>query len=148
MHNTDHTQVKIYLEDRIHAKPLENRQQKIAGKHRFKSNIQRIRRHSTESQERDHTVTQNSTSKDITQAEFSIFQGESYIINPEALVSEANKLAGNYSEGFESDGTRKPDDLNLDAQISVAEIYVQNIHDVNNLQTYHINARLRSIQWI
>ncbi|XP_016147316.1 uncharacterized protein [Sinocyclocheilus grahami] len=148
IHNTDHTQVNMDLEDRIHAKPLEIRQQKIAGKHRFKSNIQRIRRHSTESQERDHTATQNSASEDTTtQAEFSIFQGEPYIINLKALVSEANKLAVNYSEGFKSDGTRRPDYLNLDPQISVAEIYVQNINDVHNLQTHLSTLTLHSGQY-
>ncbi len=135
-HNTDHTQVQIDSEDRIHAKPLEIRHQKIAGKHRFKSHIQRIQRHSTESQERDQTVTQNSALKDTTQAEFSIFQGEPYIINPKALVSEADKPVVNYSESFKTDGSRKSDDLNLDPQVSVAESSVQNIHDVSNLQTH------------
>uniref|UniRef100_A0A8C1I550 Cadherin domain-containing protein n=1 Tax=Cyprinus carpio TaxID=7962 RepID=A0A8C1I550_CYPCA len=117
-------------EDRIHAKPLEIRNQKIAGKHRFKSDLQRTQRHSTESQERDRTDTQNTT-----QAEVSIFQRETYIINPKALVSEADKPVVNYSESFKTDGTRKSDDLNLDPQVSVAESSVQNIHDVSNLQT-------------
>ncbi|XP_016400319.1 uncharacterized protein LOC107733265 [Sinocyclocheilus rhinocerous] len=135
-HNTDHTQVKIDLEDRIHAKPLEIRNQKIAGKHRFKSDLQRIQRHSTESQERDQTVTQNSALEDTSQAEFSIFQRETYIINPKVLVSEADKPVVNYSESFKTDGTRKSDDLNLDPQVSVAESSVQNIHDVSNLQTH------------
>uniref|UniRef100_A0A8C2A5H4 Cadherin domain-containing protein n=1 Tax=Cyprinus carpio TaxID=7962 RepID=A0A8C2A5H4_CYPCA len=117
-------------EDRIHAKPLEIRNQKIAGKHRFKSDLQRTQRHSTESQERDRTDTQNTT-----QAEISIFQRETYIINPKALVSEADKPVVNYSESFKTDGTRKSDDLNLDPQVSVAESSVQNIHDVSNLQT-------------
>ncbi len=132
-HNTDHTQVKTDFEDRIHAKPLKTRHQKIAGKHRFKSDKQRIQRHSTESQERDQTVTQL---KDTTQAEFSIFQGETYIINPKALVSEADKPIVNYSESFKTDGCRKSDDLSLDPQVSVAESSVQNIPDESNLQTH------------
>lgn len=129
-HNTDHTQIKIDSEDRIHAKPLEIWHQKIAGKHRLKSDKQRIQRHSTESQER---VTQL---KDTTQAESSIFQEETYIINPKALVSEADKPIVNYSESFKTDGCRKSDDLNLDPQVSVAESSVQNIHDESNLQTH------------
>ncbi|XP_052437978.1 protocadherin beta-10 [Carassius gibelio] len=115
-------------EDKIHAKPQEIRDQKIAGKHRFKSDLQR---HSTESPETDRTVTQNTT-----HAELSIFQIETYIIDPKALVSEADKPVVNYSESFKTDGTRKSDDLNLDPQVSVAESSVQNIHDVINLQTH------------
>ncbi|XP_059362847.1 uncharacterized protein LOC132101712 isoform X2 [Carassius carassius] len=118
-------------EDKIHAKPLEIRDQKIAGKHRFKSDLQRTQRHSTESPETDRTVTQNTT-----QAEVSTFQIETYIIDPKALVSEADKPVVNYSKSFKTDGTRKSDDLNLDPQVSVAESSVQNIHDVINLQTH------------
>ncbi|XP_050991370.1 uncharacterized protein LOC127180982 isoform X1 [Labeo rohita] len=128
---TDHTEVKIDLED---ADPLEVRHEKIAGKHIFKSDIQRIRKHSTESQERDHTVTQNPASEDAAQAEFSIFREEPYIINPKALISNADKPV--YSESFTSDATRQSDYLNLDPQISVAESSLQNIHDVSSLQTH------------
>ncbi|XP_073706867.1 uncharacterized protein [Garra rufa] len=131
-HNADHTQVKIDLED---ADPLEMRQPKITGKHQFKSDMQRIRKHSSESQKRD----QNSASEDATQAEISVSQGQPF--NPKALVSEA------YSESFNSDATRKSDDLNLDPQISIAESSEQNLHDLSNLQTHLSTLTLDSGQY-
>ncbi|XP_043120893.1 protocadherin beta-10 [Puntigrus tetrazona] len=111
INNTD----QIDLEDR---KALEIRDQKLAAKHRFESDIQRI--HSTESQERDQTVTQNSGLIDNTQAEFSIF-----LVNP-----KADNTVINYSESF------KTDDFNLDLQVPEAESSVQSIHDASNLQTH------------
>lgn len=121
--NTDHTEVKTDLEDIIHANPLELRHQKIAGKHRFKSDLDRIQTDLTESQERDPT-----------QAEFSIFKEEPYIINPKVLISEANKPI-KYSENFKSDGIRKSGDLGLDPQASAVESSVQKFQDASNQDT-------------
>ncbi|XP_048025566.1 uncharacterized protein LOC125254785 isoform X2 [Megalobrama amblycephala] len=121
--NTDHTEVKTDLEDIIHANPLELRLQKKAPKHRFKSDLDRIQTDLTESQERDPT-----------QAEFSIFKEEPYIINPEDLVSEANKPV-KYSENFKSDEIRKSGDLGIDPQVSAVESSVQKFQDASNQDT-------------
>lgn len=121
--NTDHTEVKTDLEDIIDANPLELRLQKKAAKHKFKSDLDRIQTDSTESQERDPT-----------QAEFSIFEEEPYIINPKVLVSEANKPV-KYSENFKSDEIRKSGDLGIDPQVSAVESSVQKFQDASNQDT-------------
>ncbi|KAK7151801.1 hypothetical protein R3I94_008218 [Phoxinus phoxinus] len=122
MPNTGHTDD---FEAIIHPNPLELR-------HRFKSDLDRIQTNSTESQERD--CTQNSAPEDATtQAEFSIFKGEPYIMNPK--VSEANKPSVKYSEKFKSDGIRKSGDLNIDPRVSAVESSVQKFQDVSNQDT-------------
>lgn len=114
IHNTGHTDVKTDFEAIIHANPLELRHEKNSGKHRFKSDLDRIQTNSTESQERD--CTQNSAPEDATtQAEFL-----PYITNPKVLVL---------------DGVRKSGDLNIDPRVSVVESSVQKFQDVSNQDT-------------
>ncbi|KAG1935165.1 cadherin-related family member 5-like [Pimephales promelas] len=126
---TGHTDVKTDFEAIVHANPLELRHEKISGKHRFKSDLDRIQTKSTESQERD--CTQNSAPE----AEFSIYKGEPYITNPKVLVLEGNKPSVKYSEKFKSDGIRKSGDLNIDPQVSVVESSLQKFQDVSNQDT-------------
>ncbi|XDV29157.1 hypothetical protein PO909_032310 [Leuciscus waleckii] len=126
--------VKTDFEAIIHVNPLELRHETISGKHRFKADLDRIQTNSTESQERD--CTQNSAPEDAaTQAEFSIYKGETYITNPKVLVLEANKPSIKYSEKLKSDGIRKSGDLNIDPRVLVVESSVQKFQDVSNQDT-------------